>query len=760
MKIFFAVFLILQSYFLFAQDITISGNVKNQKTGEKLSGAEIFTDNKKLATTSNSYGFYSFSIPQKQQKVFISNFGYQTISLVLFLKKDTLLNIELLPLENTIDEVTIRAKKESYSDQRGNFIVPIDVVKNAPALLGEADILKTIQLLPGVQQGTEGTAGLHIRGGSPDQTLILIDGVPVYNAYHLFGFFSVFNPDAVSDIRLFKNELPAQYGGRLSAVVDLLMREGNKKKRSGSFSISPIAGKLTLEGPIKKDKASYLFSIRKTWIDILAYPLQKLSRDQLLAYGFYDLNAKFNYEINPQNHLYLSFYAGKDSYSNNNGTSKFGYSWGNFTSILRWNRIFSPKLFKNTTLSFTNYNYSIKNSFQDKDNIFSSTVSSKIQDIGLKTDFDFIHSPNHITNFGLSVTSHQFKPEISQTTGIAVPNEISPTPSTFVADGQAYIQHDWDITQKLKWRIGLHYNSILVNSRFYHSLQPRLSLTYEFSDDWLVRAAYFKTNQYLHLLSNSSLGLPTDLWVPVTDNIPPERANSFSIGLSKKIRDWHFSVDAYSKSMYNLIEYKEGASFLNDLSAKWYDKVAIGQGNSKGFEFFAQRSKGKIQGFVSYTLSWTNRLFEELNQGKEFPYKYDRRHSLSTNFMYKFSENKQFSLTFSLLSGSLTSLPTSKYVAQRPPAFEAIDKNNGYYYYFNQLGDLPYRNNFRLPIFHRLDLNYKTTKTTEKGQRSWVFSVYNTYNRQNPFFVYIKDNQLVQTSLFPIIPSIGYERKF
>lgn len=753
----------------YGQKIVLSGIVSDGKTGEKLSGSLIYIKGTNEVVKTNKYGYYAIFTTKGVKQVIITHIGYLKQVVSLSIEKDTTLSFSLQTLEYTLDEVVISSDENSLSDNKGNNLMPIEQIKKMPALLSEIDALKSLQLLPGVQQGTEGTAGLHIRGGSPDQTLILIDGVPVYNAFHLFGFFSVFNSDAISNVKLYKNELPAKYGGRLSAVVDIETKEGNRKQLQKSFSISPISGKFSIEGPIKKDKSSFIIAARQTWLNVLLAAFQKLSNSSnSIAYGFHDLNAKVNFKLKNNNQLYVSFYRGRDAFINKSGSgsekSIFQYNWGNYTGILRWNQVINQRVFQNTTLSFTNYKYQLQSSYKSTNESFDSKFVSSINDFQLRTDWDYFTKTNDVFNAGISYTLHRFRPEIRQTSG-NVPEPSIAYPKTFVSvnDIQSYVQGEFKAGKKTLLTGGLHYNILNVNQKFYNNLQPRVSANWEVSKKISLRAAFFKTYQYLHLLTNSSLGLPTDLWVPITEKVPPQRSNQMSIGFSYRYKGVNFSIDTYIKKMYGLIEYQEGSTFLNDFSSQWYDKITIGNGDSKGLEVFIQRNVGKIQGFISYTLSCTNRTFSSLNEGLSFPYKYDRRHSLSLNLSHSISKNKQISITFSLQSGSLVSLPTARFSANLPPKGELFTPSlfqTNYAQFYGELGHFPNRNNFRLPIYHRLDFNYQTLKKIKKGERKWVFSIYNLYSRANPFFIYYQGQQLKQFSLLPIVPSLSYEYKF
>ncbi len=772
----FFVFTLLSPTITQAQKVILSGYVKCLKTGETLSNAFIYVNGISKSTNKvNNFGYYSISLTKGNQHIVAFCSGYKTIQKDINIVKDTTIVLELATLEYDIEEIKVVASnKNTLSDKSGNFSISIEQIKKIPALFGEIDLLKAIQVLPGIQQGTEGTSGIYVHGGSPDQTLILIDGVPVYNAYHLFGFFSVFNPEAVSRVNIYKNDLPAKYGGRLSAVVDIETKEGNKKEIRRSFSISPISGKFTIEGPIriKNDsiaRSSFIFSARKTWLDIITSTIQKTSgQASTIGYGFYDTNFKINHIFKNRNQIYFSFYAGRDafknSYKSNDAISTFQYDWGNYTSIFRWNQVINHRLFQNTTLSYTGYKYNLINKYSSDRSNFDSRYVSAIRDIQIKTDWDYFTNTNSTINFGLGYTSHYFQPEVRQTTGDFVPTTYSEKSNAIrVDDIQGYVQKNIKLGLNLTTDIGVHCNALFVDGKLYKSVQPRANFVWSIQPNTNIRGSFFDTYQYLHLLTNSSLGLPTDLWVPITAKAPPEKARQVSIGLGQEWRGFNISLDAYYKTMSNLIDYKEGATFLNDVLSQWDEKVTTGSGTSKGVEIFVQKSKGRIKGFLSYTLSWTHRQFTELNNGLEFPYKYDRRHVLSANFTHQFNKNRELSCNFSLQSGSLVSLPVAKYKSVLPPAGNLLtDPTYGTAEgdFFKNLGYLPEVNNFRLPTYHRFDISYQTTKKTKNKERKWIFSIYNLYNHANPFFIYYESRQLKQFSLLPILPSISYELKY
>ncbi len=764
------------------QKFTISGSIRDKASGENLIGSTVFNSRTLQGTTTNTYGFYSITLPQDSVALRFSYVGYEAGSLEFFLSKDTTINIELASAAQ-LDEVVIRGTPDDRIQERtvmSTIDVPIEQIKSLPALMGEVDVLKVLQLLPGVQAGSEGSSGLYVRGGGADQNLILLDGVPLYNASHLFGFFSVFNADAINHVELIKGGFPARYGGRLSSVINVAMKEGDDKKFRAEGSIGLIASRLTVEGPIIKDRTSFIFSGRRTYIDVLASPLIKnlTNGEEQAGYYFYDLNGKVNHRINKSNRLFLSAYTGDDkayarskySYTlasrSSESRDNIGLGWGNLITALRWNSILSNKLFSNVTATYSRYRFYVSANSRESITDFDTTrttfyhteYNSGIRDFGIKADFDYIPSPKHYVKFGGQAIHHRFTPGVLSYRATEIADTTLGAQVTKAVEFFAYVEDDFLITEKLKVNAGLHLSGFSVENKFYSSVQPRLSARYLISPSLSWKVAYAQMTQYIHLLSNVGIGLPTDLWVPATAKIGPEQAFQSSSGLAYHWNDnFEISIEGYYKKMTGLVEYKEGANYLN-IESDWQTKVETGTGNSYGGEFFIQKKKGKVSGWIGYTLSWTNRTFPNINGGKTFPYRYDRRHDLKTAVVYKWKDGKDFSFTWVYGSGAAVTLPQSSYSQssfdQHP--FHRGDQSIQYY------GD---RNSFRMRAYHRLDLNYTTTKKTKWGERSWSIGVYNAYSRRNPFFIdltYDKagSKKFVQYSLFPIIPSIAYRFKF
>jgi outer membrane receptor for ferrienterochelin and colicin len=780
-------FLLFPVFFLFAisgfsQRYTISGTLEDRTTGEKLISANVYDPVSLKGTTSNTYGFYSLTFPAGTIKLTVSYVGYEAVTHEFRLLRDTLINIRLNPVIN-LDEVVIsgaRAKSVVQSTQMSMTELSSKTIKSLPVMFGEADILKALQLLPGVKGGSEGTSGIYVRGGGPDQNLILLDGVPVYNASHLFGFFSVFNPDAIQTVKLITGGFPARYGGRLSSVLDIRMKEGNNKKFAAEGSVGIISSKLTLEGPIIKDKTSFIVSGRRTYVDFLAQPLIRWQAGDdfenfRAGYYFYDFNAKINHKFSDRSRLYLSLYSGQDKayLSTVEKGEKYrwenaaGLGWGNLTGALRWNYVLGPKLFSNTTITYSKYNFLTTMLDQEEENNelshkYAFGYDSGINDWAGKVDFDYLPDPNHSIRFGVNYIYHTFKPGVTvfSLEEQAMEQAIDTTfgnKDIYAHEWAAYAEDDWAVTSRLKANIGLHFSGFNVKDSTYTSLQPRISMRYLLSERVSVKAAYTHMTQYIHLLTNSTIGLPTDLWLPVTDTIKPLKAIQYALGFAyEPTDDIEISVEGYYKSMKNLIEYKEGASFFS-LEDDWQDKVEMGEGRAFGVEILARKEFGKTSGWIGYTLSWSDRRFENISFGEWFPYRYDRRHDISIVFNQKINDHIDLGLTWVYGTGNAVTLPLEKYASM-----QSFWYNPGY---FSSIEYFAGRNSYRMPAYHRLDIGINFKKETKWGERTWSFGAYNLYNRKNPFFLlfdkeYVENGPskpvLKQYSLFPIIPSISF----
>ena len=764
---------------------TISGYISEKGSKENLPGVNIYIPKLKTGTTTNTYGFYSITLPADSVEFVVSYVGFQTQHFKFLLDSNKPLDIALETAQlNEVVVTSTKTERISQDVRMSKVDIPIEQIKNMPALLGEKDVMKTIQLLPGVQKGSEGSSGIYVRGGGPDQNLIILDDATVYNANHLFGFFSLFNGDALKSVELTKGGFPARYGGRLSSVIDMQMKDGDKEKIRGEAGIGLLSSRLTLEGPIKKDKASFLFSARRTYIDLLMRPFMSRASDAKVGYYFYDFNAKLNYVIDYKNKLYLSGYFGKDKFylkeskidASNGITSRGGIDWGNATATLRWNHLINEKLFSNVSLIFTNFLFDINFKNKDASNNAQFRYFSGIRDYSLKADFDYFLNTKHTIKAGLYATYHFFRPD-----AIVLKDSYQGTESLNITsvtkintyETALYAEDDFKISSKWRANGGIRLSNFNVRSKSYFNPEPRLSLRYSILSDLSLKASYSSMNQYIHLLSNSGIGLPSDLWVPSTDRVKPQQSSQVALGIAKdlKLKDanYEISIEGYYKKSKNIIGYKEGASFISlsgiDLSDEYRftyeDIVTSGKCDSYGAEFFFQKKTGKFTGWIGYTLSWTWLQFNELNFGKRFPARYDRRHDISLVGTYKITERITLSAVWVYGTGNAITLPLSTYST---PVLPYSNNNGGYSNIFaNDYGD---KNSFRMSAYHRLDISVQFHKQRKHFERIFEFGVYNVYNRHNAFYYDTvvdpdtKQTKLIQVSLFPIIPSVSWTFKF
>lgn len=777
-KIFSFLFLIISSNLVTqvvsAQNrYTISGIVREAGSGETMVGLNIFVPEKSLGTTTNSYGFYSITLPQDSVELIFSFVGYKSRSFKMLLDKNIELNVDL-EASVMLEGVEIKSemsKSSSRSSQMSVMEIPIRQIKSIPAFLGEKDVLKVIQLMPGVQKGSEGNSGLYVRGGGPDQNLIIMDDAPVYNAYHLFGFVSLFNGDAIKSIELTKGGFPARYGGRLSSVLDIIMKDGNKEEVKGEAGIGIISSRFVLEGPIKKDTASFLFSARRTYIDMLLYPF--MPSESKGGYFFYDMTAKANWEINKKNKIFVSSYFGRDKLfgrdSYNGDVTKAGLFWDNTTATVRWNRIISEKIFSNTSFIFSNYRMQIYDKEKSDGNTFELSYQSGTRDLGLKYDLLWLPNPTHTLRIGVNSVRHIFTPS-----AVVVrddnQNEFSrkvKTINTF--ESGLYIEDEMKIIDKGIINAGFRISHFLHEKKSSAHFEPRISGSFFLNRDLALKASFAQMNQYVHLLSNTGVGLPTDLWVPATTNVPAQSSWQAAIGVTKDVHKYAstLSIEGYYKESKNIIAYREGASFLmiddptgaNEVN--WENNITSGLGKSYGIEFLAQRKTGKLSGWVGYTLSWTKLKFAELNFGKEYYARYDRRHDLSIVSIYELKKGITLSATWVFGTGNAITLPQATY-----PGFEHNSSTSSWNYYYNRtIEDYGSKNSFRMASYHRLDFGVQFHKQKLRYERTWEISVYNVYNRHNPYFYFIEQNNqgvnvLKQVSLFPVLPSASWSIKF
>lgn len=761
---------------------TISGFIKDARNGETLIGATIAVKDNAKGISSNQFGFYSLTLTEGVYELVGSYVGFQPMLVTVKLNSDKQINFDLSP-RAALAEVIVNSKKRDANvknAQMGKFVLPIEQIKAIPAFLGEADLLKTVQLLPGVRNAGEGSAGIYVRGGGPDQNLIMLDDAIVYNTGHLFGFFSIFNSDAIKNVSLIKGGMPAQYGGRLSSVLDIAMKEGNDKQLQVEGGIGLIASRVSIQGPIKKNKSSFIISGRRTYIDGLTKPfVSKSSQFAGSGYYFYDLNAKVNYRFSEKDRLYISGYIGSDVFNFVNGQKSLQVNipWGNATGTMRWNHVFNKRLFGNTTAVFNNYNFT----FQALQNNLNVKLASGIRDFSLKQDFDLYPFTGHKVKFGGLYTLHRFTPSVVSGRQDSVIFKPLNAQAKFGQEAAIYLQDDWEISERFKINIGLRYSSFQQIGAYkiyqtdadgnrkdstvyskgqpvkkYGGLEPRFTLRYALNDETSLKTSVTKNFQYIHLVSNSGTTLPTDLWVPSTYKVKPQISWQYAAGVFKNFKDnmYETSLELYYKNMQNQIEYQEGytPNTLQDTE----NFFTFGKGWSYGTELFINKTKGRLSGWVGYTLSWTWRKFANLNGGEKFPAKYDRRNDISVVGIYELNKRWKLSGTFVYGTGNAATLPQRFYLVNGILTQE-----------YSRI------NEYRLPSYHRLDfaaINSPKKNERRKWKTEWIFSVYNLYSRKNPYFIYFDQTgnpydgslkvQGKQVSLFPIIPAVTWNFKF
>lgn len=771
------------------KSITVNGYIMDSSSGEKLINANIYSRELNIGTTSNVYGFYSITLPASQKITLSFTYvGYENKEKEVLSDSSLTLDVLLNP-SKLLNEVVISSSKERPVQehvQMSKVSIPMQQIRATPALLGEVDVLKALQLLPGVQGGTEGSAGLYVRGGGPDQNLYLLDGVPVYNVNHLAGFFSTFNADAISNVDLYKGGFPARFGGRLSSVVDIRMKEGNKTKFSGEGGIGLISARLLLEGPFRKGKGSYIISGRRTYLDALMAPLIKSASggEEKGGYFFHDLNAKANYKISARDHIYLSGYFGKDKLHSRSINKAEGETfsndlyWGNLTGVFRWNRIFTPKIFGNLSASYSSYDFNtdLLNSVKKEEytNTSSLKLFSGIRDLSARYDLDYLPDARHTIRLGVSATHQTFRPttnsyyaktgEEEDVTAVTVGEDII---KGLTLD--AYAEDEITFSPRLKANVGLRLSTFKVQNSFYAGLQPRISARYMLGENYSLKASYVNMQQFINLLSFDGIGLPTDLWVPVTDKLRPQRSHQVALGLSGTPKaGYELSFETYYKDMRNVIDYKDGSSYMFS-AGSYEDNVEMGRGAAYGGEVMLQKKEGRLQGMVSYTLSWSKRKYETINHGEWFYNRFDRRHDLKISAVYRLSSRVELSGSWLYNTGAWATLPVTQYPGLPPGNYPGSTyMDSWHYFYFGYNDHIPNRNNYRMEDYHRLDLGLKLSRQKKKHERSWAFGAYNVYGRKNPFFFFPEsgpstgERQIIrQFSLFGFpVPYITYTFKF
>jgi hypothetical protein len=776
---------LLINYLSLAQKHTIFGSIQDFESGEHLIGATILNEGKNLGTTSNNYGFYSFTIPDGIHSLTFSFIGYKTISIRVVLSRDTTIDVGLKPEVTSLSEVVVKAKDNSriFNNQMGMHSLDLKVIKMAPAVVGEVDLIKNLQLLPGIQTANEGTTNLSVRGGSFDQNLFLLDDAPVYNPSHALGFFSTFNPDAISSVKIYKTSFPAQYGGRLSSIIDIRMKEGNNQKMVFNGGLGLIASRLSIEGPIKKDQASFIISGRYSYVGLTANTLGSLGQtigikslrdfDNHNEIDFFDINAKINYKIK-NNHFYLSAYSGRDHFFYYSIDKNSSMDWGNQTGTTRWNHIFSSKLFSNTMIVYSKYDYS----YILKDDARHFKWSANLQEVDIKSDFDFFINPSNHLKFGVSIEKHKYFP------GKIEPRDSASLTKSFELDsqksleGSLYFSNEQKINDKISVSYGMRYSTffllgesmvysyskdfLIIDSihykngelvKFYNGLEPRLDLRYLINNKNSIKISYTYVKQYQHLISNSSVGLPTDVWLPANKYIEPQYSNQYSIGFYKLFMDNKYEcyTELYYRRIGNIIDYKDNADLF--LNSHLETQILKGKGLSYGAEFFIEKKNGKLTGWISYTLSKTTKQINGVNNNESYPATYDKRHNISLVLIYKLSPAWDIGSTFKFTSGGHITIP-----------------EGSFQYYGAAFNYYTSRNGYKIPPYHRLDLSF-TYKNPRKQNNNWKpewnFGIYNLYGRKNIFSLFVRQtdydfdtSKAYKMYLYGITPYLTFNFRF
>ncbi len=758
------VFLLGLSNIMAQQKYTISGTIRDKKNGETMIGVTIYPQElTSIGTSCNAYGFYSLTLPEGSYHIIYTYFGYQPDTLTVQLNTNIKSDRYLSETSIVTSTVVISDTKEDDNLTNTNIgaeKLDIKEINKIPVIFGEKDILKTIQLLPGVKSAGEGNSGFFVRGGSADQNLILLDEAPVYNASHLLGFFSTFNSDALKDVVIIKGNSPAQYGGRLSSVLDVKMKEGNNQRYNVTGGVGLISSRLSIEGPIQKEKSSFILSGRRTYADVFLKATEDFKDNSLY---FYDFNAKANYAINDRNRVFLSGYFGRDKLGFGDN---FGIDWGNKTGTLRWNSIINPKIFSNTSILYSDYSYNIK--VNSGGSVFN--VNSEIKDWNLKQEFHFYPNSKNAIRFGFNTIYHNVIPG-----RFSGEEEETKNVGRYSWDNAVFVNNTMTISDRFNLDYGLRFSSFsilggdtyniyengtLVDSlvlaegkigKTYYNIEPRLQFSYMLNAKSSIKGGYARNTQHLHLLSNSTSANPTDQWIGNTYNIKPEIADQMSIGYFRNFKEntYQFSIETYYKNMQNQVDYKDGADI--NTAPDIESELLYGIGRAYGVEFLIKKSTGKFTGWIGYTLSKTERKIDGINNNEWYNAKQDRTHDLSLVGMYELTSRWSLSALFVYNTGNAVTFPSGKYT---------IDGNTTFYY--------TERNGYRMPAYHRLDFGATYTKPHKrKYESSWNFSLYNVYGRENAYSITFANSEsdptktvATQTSLFRWVPSITYNFKF
>lgn len=802
------------------KQVTVSGFVRDKRSAESLIGASVYESGSRVGTASNNFGFFSLTLPGGDITIRASYIGYTgRLYNLTGLERDTVLTIELEP-SASLQEVVVTgqstSKQSVLSTQMGALEINQQTIRSTPVMFGEADIIKTLQLTPGVSSGTEGTAGMYVRGGNVDENLFLIDGNPVYQINHIGGIFSAFNPEAISGMDFFKSGFPSRYGGRLSSVVDVHMKEGNMKEYHGSATLGLISGNLNFEGPIVKDRTSFNISLRRTWLDVLSAPALAIAnkitkKDGIRTrarYAFHDLNLKVNHIFNDRSRMYFSLYNGNDvlkggstdypsdfysDVKSYNYDTDVSLRWGNIMATTGWTYVFNNRLFGKFSGVFTRYHSKLRSTELDiegkegesgySERFSENSTNTGIMDLGVRTSFDYLPVHSHHIRFGGDYLVHRFRPEYNRSSSFDKSQDfISNINKEYANDllwgheAGVFAEDDWTLLPSVRINAGVRFSLFNVQGKTYTGVEPRVSLRWLLADNLSFKASYSRMNQYVHLISNSFISLPTDAWMPVTRKLKPLLSDQVSAGFYYDLnKTYSFSVEGYYKTMENLLEYRDGHTFTPSY-LNWEEKLTAGDGRAYGAEFMVRKETGRTTGWIGYGLSWADRKFDELNLGERYPARFDNRHKLNIVVMHKISPKVEISAAWSYASGNHVTLSLENYMENGSLNYV---HGNGY--------DLPYtgswgidyyegRNNYQLPAYHRLDLGIKIYRPKKKGRMGiWTVSIYNVYSRMNPFMIHKTDKEVRDPSssygykvvpvfktvgIMPIIPSVSYTYKF
>lgn len=806
------------------RSVTISGFVRDKATTEYLIGASVYDSRTQRGTATNNHGFFSLTLPVGVVRLETSYIGYGRFSHTFQpLERDTVMEI-LLESGEALAEVVVTGSNDTQNPiqapQMGTIKITRKMIKTIPTLFGEADVIKALQTQPGVSAGTEGLAGMYVRGGNGDENLYMIDGIQLYQVNHLGGLFSAFNAEALKDVDFYKSAFPARYGGRLSSVVDVHTKDGNMKEYHGSATIGLISGNLSLEGPIIKDRTAFQIALRRSWLDVLSAPAiaiaNKVRKDGHkinLRYAFHDLNLKLNHRFSDRSRMFFSLYNGNDVLKGGgtdfsteeeqvpytDGTHS-SLRWGNLMGTLGWTYVFNNRLFGRVSGVFSRYRSNVRSSkeynygVEGEDNYLSSSSetssSTSILDMGVRSSFDYTPSTSHVIRFGGDFLMHRFRPEYNEVKAAGSGmlefsniGKIYTNDLLWAREAAVFGEDDWNVLPSLRLNAGLRFSLFNVERKAYTLLEPRASLRWLLRDDLSFKASYARMGQYIHLLGNSYINLPTDAWMPVTRKLKPLISDQVSAGFYYNLmRSYSFSVEGYYKWMKNLLDYKDGYSFLPGTAA-WEEKMAVGKGRSYGVEFLARKESGRTTGWIGYTLSWSDRRFDEIDNGRRFPARYDNRHKLNIVVSHKLSDKVELTAAWTYTSGNRMTLSLESYEQAGTLTISNQYKMNNWWEPSGEVVDLyTRRNNYQMPAYHRLDLGLNIYRPKKKGRMGiWNISIYNVYSRMNPFMVYKSDNwertnNLVPDSsspysgktkpcfkligIMPIIPSLSYTYKF